>query len=99
MLGNVLALILGILCLGGGGYLIYFWWGPFKTFFKGGIGLVLLFFGFLVAVFGYTGIKDELEERRRERELKELEEKEEKEAEEKAAAPSAEEGEKKEGEG
>ncbi|HIE09646.1 MAG TPA: hypothetical protein EYP65_07325, partial [Armatimonadetes bacterium] len=63
MLGNVLALILGIVLFVGGVWLIYFWWGAFKTFFKGGIGPVLLFLGFLFAVFGYTGIKDELEER------------------------------------
>lgn len=76
MFGNVVALLAGLILFVGGAYLIYFWWGPFLAFLKGGIGLVLLFLGFLFAVFGYTGVKDEIEERRRERELKEMEEKE-----------------------
>ena len=69
-MGNVLAILLGLICIAGGGWLIYVWWGPLLEFLKGFVGIFLVFLGLLIAAIGITELRSAAEERRLREELK-----------------------------
>jgi predicted tellurium resistance membrane protein TerC len=69
-MGNVLAILLGLICIAGGGWLIYFWWGPLVYFLKGFVGIFLVLLGLLIAAIGITELRSAAEERRLREELK-----------------------------
>ncbi|MGB9797092.1 MAG: hypothetical protein ACPLSK_00545 [bacterium] len=69
-MGNVLAILLGLICIAGGGWLLYAWWTPFVYFLKGFVGIFLIFLGLLIAAIGITEIRSAAEEKRLREELK-----------------------------
>lgn len=69
-MGNILAILLGIICIAGGGWLIYVWLAPFVEFLKGFVGIFLVFLGLLITAIGVTELRSAAEERRLREELK-----------------------------
>lgn len=69
-MGNILAILLGIICIAGGGWLIYVWLTPFVYFLKGFVGIFLVLLGLLIAAIGVTELRSAAEERRLREELK-----------------------------
>lgn len=69
-MGNILAILLGLICIVGGGWLIYVWLTPFVYFLKGFVGIFLVLLGLLIAAIGVTELRSAAEERRLREELK-----------------------------
>lgn len=69
-MGNILAILLGIICIVGGGWLIVVWWDLVKAFLGGFVGIFLVLLGLLIAAIGVTELRSAAEERRLREELK-----------------------------
>ncbi|MBC7328212.1 hypothetical protein H5T87_08900 [bacterium] len=69
-MGNILAILLGIICIVGGGWLIVYWWDLVKAFLGGFVGIFLVLLGLLIAAIGVTELRSAAEERRLREELK-----------------------------
>ncbi len=69
-MSNILAILLGLICIVGGGWLIAYWWDLVKEFLGGFVGIFLVFLGLLIAAIGVTELRSAAEERRLREELK-----------------------------
>ncbi len=69
-MGNILAILLGLLCIIGGGYAIYAWWDLVVQFLGGFVGIFLVLLGLLITAIGITELRAAAEERRLREELK-----------------------------
>jgi len=69
-MGNILAIVLGLIFIIGGGWLIYIWFTPFVFFLEGFVGIFLVLLGLLVAAIGITELRSAAEEKRLREELK-----------------------------
>jgi Na+-transporting methylmalonyl-CoA/oxaloacetate decarboxylase gamma subunit len=69
-MGNVLAILLGLICIAGGGWLIKVWGAQVIAFLEGFVGIFLILLGLLIAAIGITELRSAAEERRLREELK-----------------------------